>query len=69
MSAIFYACMQLQTLMFAIGKVNTKFGDEAFLSDSTSTCEHGTSSTDEVLTATHEQHGEPSSHILTRTIT
>ena len=32
-SAIFYVCMELQTLILAIGKVNTNFGDEAFSSD------------------------------------
>ena len=32
-SAIFYACMELQTLILAIGKVNTNLGDEAFSSD------------------------------------
>ena len=70
-SAIFYGCMELQTLVLAIGKVNTNFGDEAFrqMPSNTSTCEHGTSGTDEVPTATHEQHREPSSHILTRTVT
>ena len=31
----------------------------------TSTCEHGTSGTDEVLTATHEQHGEIITHLDT----
>ena len=32
-SAIFYACMELQTLILAIGNGNTNFGDEAFSSD------------------------------------
>ena len=52
MSAIFYACMEFQTLIIlAIGKVNTNFGDDTFrqLPSNTSTCEHGASGTDEVL--------------------
>ena len=54
-SAIFYACMELQTLILAIGKVNTiTLAMRLFrqMPSNTSTCEHGTSGTDEVLTVT-----------------